>query len=143
MGVFQFAKTVSALPGTLVADTIYAVRIGEGFDLFVSDTTGTVAHKIDRQGRSATEDVTVAAADVTASTGETIVLTGATTTVTLPVSPSAGDWVTVSDVSGNTDNIIARNGSNIMALTEDLTLDTAYCKFRLIYTDATNGWVLA
>ena len=46
MADFKIHKVVSSLPGTLEADTIYLVRTGSGFDLYVSDTTGSVAHKV-------------------------------------------------------------------------------------------------
>lgn len=49
MATFKFAKVVSSLPGTLDADTIYAVRVGEGFDLYVSDSTGSAAHQVNRR----------------------------------------------------------------------------------------------
>ena len=41
-------KSFSALPGTLTADTLYAVRVGDGFDLHISDSTGSVAHKVNQ-----------------------------------------------------------------------------------------------
>jgi hypothetical protein len=46
MSVFRVAKVISALPGTLTPDTFYAVRTGAGFDLYMSDATGSVAHAI-------------------------------------------------------------------------------------------------
>lgn len=39
-------KEVSALPSTLTANTIYAVRRGIGFDLYISDSSGLIAHKV-------------------------------------------------------------------------------------------------
>lgn len=39
-------KVVSVLPSTLIADTVYYVRTGAGFDIYVTDQTGTTAHKI-------------------------------------------------------------------------------------------------
>lgn len=47
----------------------------------------------------------------------------AATTVTLPASPLDGDvvWVTVNN--GRTDNVLARNGTQIMGVAEDMTLD--------------------
>ena len=69
------------------------------------------------------------------------VLTNASaTTVTLPGSPSAGDivWVTVGN--GRTDNVIARNGQNIMGLAEDMTLNNQYTAVQLRFVDATRGW---
>ena len=43
---FKVHKVVSALPGTLQPDAVYAVRVGVGFDLYIADATGTVAHKV-------------------------------------------------------------------------------------------------
>ena len=47
----------------------------------------------------------------------------AATTITLPASPLDGDvvWVTVNN--GRTDNVLARNGTQIMGVAEDMTLD--------------------
>ena len=46
-------------------------------------------------------------------------------------------------VVGNyTGCIVARNGSNIMALAEDITLDIAYSAVTFLYVDATRGWVI-
>lgn len=39
-------KEVAALPATLTPNTIYAVRRGTGFDLYISDSTGLIAHKL-------------------------------------------------------------------------------------------------
>lgn len=44
MSEFKAHKVVSALPNPLDADTIYFVRTGAGFDIYVSDTTGNVAY---------------------------------------------------------------------------------------------------
>lgn len=41
----QIVKTVSALPSTLQANTFYPVRVGQGYDLYLTDTTGNVAYK--------------------------------------------------------------------------------------------------
>jgi hypothetical protein len=46
MANFKVYKEVSALPGTLEPNALYLVRIGTGFDLYCSDVTGSVAHKI-------------------------------------------------------------------------------------------------
>lgn len=47
MAGVKFAKVVSALPGTLVGDTLYAVRVGTGFDLYITSdpTLGTITAK--------------------------------------------------------------------------------------------------
>lgn len=63
-------------------------------------------------------------------------------TITLPAGPVAGNEVVVG-VGNFTTTVIARNGSNIMGLAEDLTVDVANASCRLIYVDATRGWVLS
>ena len=50
MSVVRFAKVVSSLPSTLVPDTVYFVRTGEGFDLRVTDGTGAIAHELNATG---------------------------------------------------------------------------------------------
>lgn len=52
MAVLKVGKVVGSLPGTLEADTIYAVRTGIGFSLFVSDATGSTAHPINLPAQS-------------------------------------------------------------------------------------------
>lgn len=66
----------------------------------------------------------------------------ASLTLTLPAAPSVGDVVHVSNRSGATTCVIDRNGSNIMGLAENMTLDSAQQPFSLVYADATRGWVL-
>ena len=87
------------------------------------------------------EGVQVITANTTASTNTLYVL-NSTLTLTLPLTPSTGDTVSVSNLSGGTTSVVARNGSNIMGLAEDLTLDVLNIGLKLTYTDATNGWVV-
>ena len=70
-------------------------------------------------------------------------LNAASITLTLPASPSVGDEVRFSEVAGNTNCIIGRNGSNIMGDASDLTVDTAYLILYLRYVDATIGWAFS
>jgi len=70
-------------------------------------------------------------------------LNGATLTLTLPASPSVGDEVRISEVAGNTDCVIARNGSNIMSAAENLTIDSAYAVIYLRYVNSTIGWAFS
>ena len=79
--------------------------------------------------------------NTTAVANSVYVLT-ANLTLTLPASPSAGDSIKISNRSGVATCVLARNGSNIMGSASDLTLDTASASFELIYSDATNGWVI-
>lgn len=88
-----------------------------------------------------TQNVQVIGTDTTAVSSRIYVLT-ASLTLTLPASPSAGNTVTVSNMSGQITAVIARNGQPIMALAEDLTVDLDGAGFTLVYADATRGWVL-
>jgi hypothetical protein len=42
----KFYKTVVSLPNVLEPNTMYAVRIGVGFDFYLSDMTGAIAYKV-------------------------------------------------------------------------------------------------
>lgn len=44
--VLEIQKVVGALPTTLSPNTFYAVRVGVGYDLYLSDSTGAVAHRL-------------------------------------------------------------------------------------------------
>lgn len=46
MGAIRFSKVVSNLPQQLEPDTIYLVRAGDGFDLYCTDATGSIAYQI-------------------------------------------------------------------------------------------------
>jgi hypothetical protein len=85
----------------------------------------------------------VVTSNTTASANNHYYLNAATVTLTLPASPSVGDEVRISEVAGNTDCVIGRNGSNIMGDASDLTIDSAYAVVYLRYVDATIGWAFS
>ena len=72
----------------------------------------------------------------------TVYVLTADLTLTLPSPPSTGDTIKISNQSDVATCVIARNGSNIMGLAEDLTLDNSTLNFELIYTNAAKGWVI-
>lgn len=64
MPAFQIAKVVSELPTPLAPSTVYAVRVGVGFDLYITDITGSVAHSLnDPTGELITETTTPTTGD--------------------------------------------------------------------------------
>jgi hypothetical protein len=66
--------------------------------------------------------------------------TTADITITLPASPQPG-WLVGVGVAGTfTDTIVARNGSNIMGVSEDMTIDVAHLNVSFLYVDSTIGW---
>lgn len=88
------------------------------------------------------QTINVISTNTAAVASRTYVFT-ATLTLTLPASPTAGDWVTIVNASATTTPVIARNGSNIMSSATDMTVDNATANFTLAYADATRGWVLS
>jgi hypothetical protein len=85
----------------------------------------------------------VITSNTTATKDNHYYLNGSAITLTLPASPSVGDEVRLSEVAGNTDCVVGRNGSNIMSDASDLTIDTAYLVLSLRYVDATIGWAFS
>lgn len=45
MSNLKIYKVVAVLPSVLEADTLYMVRTGIGFDMYLTENTGTVAYK--------------------------------------------------------------------------------------------------
>ena len=43
MSTLKIENRVGSLPATITANTLYAVKVGSGFDLYVSDSTGSSA----------------------------------------------------------------------------------------------------
>lgn len=82
----------------------------------------------------------------TTSTGKTLANLEYCTAVSdgislvLPASPSVGNKVMIG-VGGNFSNVkIERNGSNIMGIGEDMTIDKPYVTLTLIYINSALGW---
>lgn len=117
-----------------------AIGAGTGNGDVTQDGTQTLTNKT-LTAPVITENIQVISGNTTAVRSRTYVLT-ASLTLTLPASPAAGDWVSIVNRSGTTTAVIGRNGTNIMGLAEDMTLDNVNASLTLIYADATRGWVL-
>lgn len=83
----------------------------------------------------------------TAVAGDRLVVdtTSGAVSITLPATPSIGDYVTFVDGSTNGFDsnalIVLRNGSKINAATSDLTVTTEGAAFTLVYSGSNRGWV--
>ena len=84
----------------------------------------------------------VTATSLTATVNTHVYVSAATQTITLPASPAIGQRVLLT-VGNFADTVVGRNGSNIMSLAADFTMDAAYLSIQFIYTDATQGWVMS
>lgn len=101
---------------------------------------------VDTQVTSAASGLTivvVSSTTQTAVTGVMYVMTnaGGVSTVTLPASPALGHTVAISNWTGRTDLIVARNGSNIMNLAENFIIDVTSVTVTFRYTNSTIGWI--
>lgn len=70
-----------------------------------------------------------------------VLTNAATTTLTLPAAPSAGDVVWVTVANGLTTNVIARNSQVINGIAQDMTIDSAYAGIQLRFSGESKGWV--
>jgi hypothetical protein len=134
-GAITIASTVT--PGSGTVTSVAGAGAINGLTL-----TGTVTTSGNiTLGGTFRKNMVVIGTNTAAAANSMYVLT-ASLTLTLPASPSAGDFVDVSNMSGAITAVIARNSQPIMALAEDLTVDLDGAGFTLVYADATRGWVL-
>lgn len=78
-----------------------------------------------------------------AATGNYFVVPGEGITLTLPESPVLGDEIVITDIAGtafNTPFSVARNGSLIQGIAEDLIFNVSNQTVRLVFSNSTYGW---
>ena len=107
----------------------------------ISGTTVINDSKELASGLTSAYDTVNAGGTATVTNRQVRYVTSDSQTITLPSSPAAGNEVVV--INGNfTATTVARNGSNIMSLAENITLDIAYASATFLYVDSTRGWVV-
>jgi hypothetical protein len=128
------------------------VTLGDSGDTFTIPSGATISNLGTATGFGGTGVVSWDTASIK-TTGFTAVTgtgyfcntTGGAFTVTLPLSPSAGDVVGVSDYAKQfADNnlTLGRNSSNIGGAAIDSTLVIAGAAVTLVYVDGTKGWIV-
>jgi len=86
---------------------------------------------------------TITGVDVTATNASYYIASAGGITITLPASPSAGNYVIIKDGTGAAATAtftVARNGSNIASSATDLVIDKNYVQVVMTYIDGTIGW---
>ena len=128
------------------------VTLGDSGDTFTVPSGATISNLGTATGFGGTgvvswETSSIKTTGFTAVTGTGYFCntTGGEFTVTLPLSPSAGDVVGVSDYAKtfDTDKVtLGRNGSNIGGEALDGRLETEGIAITLVYVDGTKGWIV-
>ena len=86
---------------------------------------------------------TITGSSVTAVNASYHIASAGGITITLPASPSAGNYVTIKDGTGaaaTTTFTVARNGSNIASSGTDLVFDKNFAQIVMTYINSTIGW---
>jgi len=126
------ASTTLQIGGTAITSTAAELNFTDG-----------VTSNIQTQLNSKQAQPTLKGANYTMTSGEFIIASAGSITLTLPASPSAGDNVTVKDGTGasaTTNFTVARNGSKIASSATDLTFDKNWAEITMTYINSTIGW---
>lgn len=127
------------------SDTGSTVTLGQSGDTVTLGSGATLGSVFD-PSQTVTWSSTIITTDTTlvSGNGYFVNTTSGAITVTLPASPSVGDYLQIKDYAGTfaTNNlIIARNGSNIQGNASDSLITTNRAALKLVYADATKGWL--
>ena len=137
-GVYQEKSTYSLAGGVIT----FALAPDSGYTIEIMSVSGAGVKAVPTvTANDVKYNVSVINSDTNASAGFVYVFT-AGLTLTLPALPNIGDSIKISNRSSVTTCVLAANGNNIMGSSSNLTLDTASASFELIYSGATNGWVI-
>jgi hypothetical protein len=142
-GVYQ-EKNAYSISGTTLTFSV-APPNGASIEVITIDNITVEAIVTSVDGQTGAVSTNYDAQVISANTNalkNTVYVLAADLTLTLPASPVAGDSIKISNQSAVATCIIARNGSNIMGLASDLTLDDPAKNFELIFTNAAKGWVI-
>jgi hypothetical protein len=112
--------------------------------VLVTDGAGNLSF-VDNTGGTAWVAVKTSGFNAVAGEGYFCDTSGGAFTATLPASPTLGDEVTFVDYAGtfDTNNLtVGRNSENIQGSAADLTVSVERAGLTLVYSGATQGWLL-
>jgi hypothetical protein len=134
-------------PTTVASNVTFTLPGADGTadQVLTTNGSGVLSFATISGGASWQAVITADPANAVAGYGYFCNTTGGAFTVTLPTSPSLGDFVSFIDYAGtfDTNNLtIARNGKNIQGVAEDLTVSVERAGLTLVFVDDTQGWLL-
>src|SRR6056300_1141987 len=133
-------------PSTVASNITFTLPGTDGTSGQVLQTNGSGTLSFgDVVGGESWQAVKTTGFTAVAGEGYFIDTTGGAITMTLPATPSIGDFITFIDYAGtfDTNNLtIGRNSENIQGSAADLTVSVERAANTLVYTDGTQGWLL-
>ena len=117
---------------------------GNGY-LLKSTTGGVLSWEEADAGGTSWQAVKTGNYTAVAGQGVFCITTSGSFTLTLPSSPTIGDEVSFIDYAGTFDTLnmtVGRNSQKIQGTAANLTVSTERAGNTLVYTDATQGWLL-
>ncbi len=129
------------LIGNTTGNTLTKATLTAGTGISVTNGTGSITIANTLLG-TPTMSIVTGTTQSAAANAHYILTNASATTVTLPSSPSAGDFIWVTVANGLTTNVVARNGKPIQGIAEDMTLNAPYASVQLRFVDNTEGWVI-
>lgn len=117
-------------------------NITAGFGMVITNGAGSIQLTATAATGLPTFQI-VTGTSVTGVSGMHYALTNAaTSTVTLPASPSAGDLIYVTSANGLETNVVNPNGNKIQGQTGNYLMYTAFSSFQFRYINVTMGWAV-
>jgi hypothetical protein len=133
-------------PGTVSASYTLTLPTATGTadQILVTDGSGNLSFT-DNSGGTSWQAVKTTGFTAVAGEGYFCDTSSAAFTATLPATPTLGDEVTFVDYAGtfDTNNLtVGRNSENIQGSAADLTVSVERAGLTLVYSGATQGWLL-
>ena len=133
-------------PGTVSASYTLTLppATGTADQILVTDGSGNLSFT-DNSGGTSWQAVKTTTFTAVAGEGYFCDTSSAGFTATLPATPTLGDEVTLVDYAGtfDTNNLtVGRNSENIQGSAADLTVSVERAGLTLVYSGATQGWLL-
>jgi hypothetical protein len=133
-------------PGTVSASYTLTLPTATGTadQILVTDGSGNLSFA-DNSGGTSWQAVKTTGFTAVAGEGYFCDTSSAAFTATLPATPTLGDEVTLVDYAGtfDTNNLtVGRNSENIQGSAADLTVSVERAGLTLVYSGATQGWLL-